>query len=393
MKQRLLPFLSLLTALLLLTMPSSFAEDGLWNAEPVQAVIGDTVTVPIYLSVPTGDGELLNTWECTVAYDPDGLTYGGFSLIDEMTRTASVAADAVWAVNPGEGGTVKLAFANAYGCPANGYLLSLIFRVDKAGTYDLRLKDTTYSIYGNTGAVTPHTAEEQSFLSMTVTETPIETETPSPEPTEEPTPEPSEEPTPEPTEQPTEEPTEEPTVEPTEQPTDEPSPTPTATPKPTPTKEPDDDDDEDDEDTPRPTRKPTPTPTRTPRATATPKPTATPTPTPTPTPSPALTSRPTPTPYYTPSPSPTPAGRIGTVVTDGEGGCTSCNNSTLGILILDIGIAFLAIQMIIVVLIIYRKRRATRSIMDDEDDIEEEESETEETDVEKDEELFDEDEE
>ena len=426
MKKRLLPFITCIACLLLLASASySAAEDMIWSAEPVQATVGDTVTVPIFISVPTENPGLLNTWECTVTYDSESLTYGGFSLIDEQTRTTSVAVDSVWAVNPAEPGEIHITFANDYGCPASGYLLSLIFRVEKTGELSVKLQDAAYSLY-NDGEVASYMAEEQTFLTLSIVETPSDSVLPTTEPTTEPTPEateqpsadpseqptgepvaeptetpavePTEEPTTEPTAEPTEEPTAEPTIEPTEEPTaeptDTPTPEPTATPEPTPTPtkkptpEPDDDDDE--EDTPRPTRKPTATPTRKPTATPTVKPTATPTQTPTAAPTATPAPKPTPSPSATPSPSPTPAGRIGTLVTDGEGGCTSWSNSTLGILILDIGIAFLAIQMIIVVLIIYRKRRATRAVMDDEDDSETAEDDSDEAETgEETEDLFD----
>ena len=326
MKKRILSLLAGILAAFLLPL-SSVAEQGTakLSADPKEAQLNETVAISVSVSSGAASGEALNTLHAVVTYDPNALSYGGFELKNEETRTTSVASDAVWGVRETKAGTIEFAFANAYGCE-DGFLLTLLFQSKKDGVYTISLQEGEYSLYrASDKTVRSLTMEPATIATITIgtaIPTPMPTDTPSP------TPQPTE--TPQPTDTP--------------KPTDTPSPTPKATKKPTPTPK---EDEEEEDPTPKPTKKPTATPTATP--------TPTPTPTTAPTATPAPTAEPTAVPTATPTPAPTQ--RALHPITDGEGGCSSCNNSTLGILILDIGIAFLAIQMIIVVLIIYRKRR------------------------------------
>ncbi len=398
MKKIILSLLAFLVTLVWILPHPVSAETGslMLSADPQETSIGETVHLSIRLTTGASDGALLNTLQGELRYDAQAFTYQGFLLQNEETREQSVAGDAVWAVNGETAGTVRFGFANAYGGSGDGYLLTVLLRAEQAGIFELSVHDLQYSLI-RSGIVSTYTGNDAVLTTVTIpepevpTESPEPTATPTAEPTEAPTTEPTESPTTaltteptdspttaptseptdspttapttEPTEAPTAEPTEAPTTEPTAEPTDTPSPEPTdtATPNPTatatpnPTATPEETERPSSTPTEKPTRKPTPSPTRRPTATPTLRPTATPTPTFTPTPTPTVV--PTPEPTSIPTAVPSPTGRIGKPVQDGTGGCSSCSNSSLGIVLLDIGIAFLAIQMIIVVLIIYRKRR------------------------------------
>ena len=346
MKKRVLTFL-LAIAVLLILLPTAFAETGSaeFTTDTIESVIGNTVSMRVYVKLNASDGQLLNTWRATVSYDPEALTYVGFALRDDDTRTDSVSGtDSLWGVNASEPGVLEIAFSNAFGCKEDGYLVTLSFRTQQTGSYAIDLKNVVYSTYRESdGGVVSYSLADSTLTTLTVLET-MPTDSPTPDPTETPTPTP--------------------TPDPTETPTPTPTSKPTATP---------DEDDEEDED-PEPTRKPTATPTRKPRQTPTVQPTASPTasptatPMPTPVPTPVPTSAPTGTPTAAVTVPPTEAPRTGTLITDGEGGCSNCSNTSLGILILDIGIGFLALQMVIVVLIILRKRKIPKNdFLDDED--------------------------
>lgn len=339
MRKRLLAFL-LALAIAVIWVPA-LAEVGaaVFTVETQETVVGNTVALRVSARANGADGQRLNTWRGAFSYDPQALEYVGFVLEDETTRETTIAGlDSVWAVNDSVPGYLEIGFSNAFGCTEDGYLVTILLRALKTGSYTIDLKDVVYSTYRPAdGGVSSYTKVDETVASVTIYET-MPTESPSPTPVA----------------------------------TDTPSPSPTGTPtaKPTqkPTATPDDDDDEYYE----PTRKPTATPTRKPRQTPTTNPTASPTalPTATPAPTPDATPQPTTVPTdtsnATASPLATSTPYTGRLLTDGEGGC---NNSSLGILILDIGIAFLALQMIIVVLIILRKRKQPKNdFLDDESD-------------------------
>ena len=356
MKAKTLSIMALILAFLMLPM-SVFAESGsaVLTATAEHSEIGNTVTISISLKTNVQEGETVSSLRAQLSYDPDALSFQGYELTDEKTRKQSVAGDdAVWGVNDSKNGIVEFAFANSEGCTDDGFLIALLFRTEKSGTYELRIQNSEYGVYNKLDQVTTNYDMDPKVLSVITV-----SEANTPEPTEEPTPEPTEEPTSDPTEEPTPEPTEEPTPEPTEEPTPTPTKRPTATPR-----------EEEEEDDPIPwTRRPTATPTRTP----TPTPTYTPYITAIPIPTGTPTAIPSAVPTETPTSS--PKDKEGHRISDGEGGCASCSDSSIGIMILDIGIAFLAIQIVIVVLVIYRKRRSKASA----DDSNEEEQETDDT--------------
>ena len=330
MRKRLHAFL-LALAIAVIWVPT-LAEVGTaeFTVETQETVLGNTVALRVSARVNGADGQLLNTWRAAFSYDPQALEYVGFVLEDETTRETSIAGlDSVWAVNDSVPGYLEIGFSNAFGCAQDGYLVTILMRAVKAGSFTIDLKNVVYSTYRPAdGGVVSYTKVDETVASVTILEA-LPTESPSPTPLATDTPSPS----------------------PTE--------TPTATPTQKPTATPDDDDDDDDDDD-EPTRKPTATPTRKPRQTPTTKPTNSPTamstatPAPTPAATPQPSNAPTDAPTATSSPLATSTPYTGRLLTDGEGGC---NNSSLGILILDIGIAFLALQLIIVVLIILRQRR------------------------------------
>ncbi|MBR0081469.1 MAG: hypothetical protein IJP98_01870 [Clostridia bacterium] len=341
MKKQLLAFL-LATLLLILVIPVSDAEVGsaVFSTEAKESIIGETIAVKLSVTLNAPSGERLNTWKATLTYDPEGLAYSGFTLRDEELHLDSVSgSDSLWVANDSVPGKLDIGFSNAFGCEADGYLVTILFSTLKEGSFAVDIKNSVYSTYRESDSgVVSYTMVDETLTTITVAEN-----TPSPTPTEAPTETPS--------------------------PTPEPTATATATPKPTPDED-DDDDDDDDE----PTRRPTATPTRKPRQTPTTQPTASPTAMPTAAPTPAPTPMPsaatTGTATASPSPSPSEPPATGRLIKDGEGGCNSCGSSSLGILILDIGIGFLALQLVIVVLIIIRKRKQPKNDFLNDDDFE-----------------------
>ena len=332
MKKRVLSFL--LAVCLLFAASTALAEVGNaeFTTETQETLLGTTVSLKITAQLNANDGEALNTWRAVLSYDDKALTYEGFAITDELTRETSIAGlDSLWAVNDETPGRLVIGFSNAYGCKEDGYLVTLLFRSKAVGSYAIDMKDVVYSTYrASDSGVTVYTKVDSVLTTLTVLDSfPEPTGTPSPEPTSAPT----DTPTPSATATIT------PTQTPEARPTDAPEPTrvPTATP----------------------TRKPRQTPTVSPSAIPTDVPTEAPTDTPTPTavPTDVPTETPTSVPTEIPTAEPTDQPRNGFLVTDGEGGCSTFGNASLGILLLDIGIAFLALQIIIVVLIILRKRR------------------------------------
>ena len=334
------PLLAILLTILLLLPSAAVTSAEVGGAEftttTQEALLGTIVSLKVSVRLNAKEGEALNTWRSVLSYNAEALEYVGFAITDDSTREVSVSGlDSLWVVNDEEPGRLVIAFSNAYGCKEDGYLVTLMFRAIAAGNAAIDMKDVVYSTYrADDSGIVVYTKVDSVLTTLSILES-------YPEPTATATPTAS--PSPSATAAPTS--TAVPTISATPTATTEPAATPT--------------------DEPESTRVPTPTPTRKPRQTPTANPTAASTETPMPTvepteiPSPKPTDVPTPEPIPTevPTVEPTTETRIGSLVTDGEGGCSTFGNGSLGILILDIGIAFLALQLIIVVLIILRQRR------------------------------------
>lgn len=161
MKKRCFAWILILAlAVLLLPATGVAATEGemLLTSEPVEGAVGDIVKVEFYCYPNLPEGELLDSLEFSLSYDPEMLTFGSFNMRDEEKNLASMmygksAQPPMW--NLKEPGLIVLAWAELFGTDQQGFLFQLEFRIEKEGASDFLFNSVRY-----------HTINGESYASV-----------------------------------------------------------------------------------------------------------------------------------------------------------------------------------------------------------------------------------
>ena len=138
-------------ALIIALLPAaSYAMDEgemLFASESVKGAVGDIIKVDFYCYPNLTEGELMDSLELSLYYDPEMLTFGSLNLRDEEQNLSSLlygksAQPPIY--NTKEPGVIVLAWAELYGTDQQGFLFQVEFRVEKEGASTFLFNSVRY---------------------------------------------------------------------------------------------------------------------------------------------------------------------------------------------------------------------------------------------------------
>lgn len=145
----------LIVLALLLAIPLTVGEaagtaelgEMLLVSDPICGEVGEVVKVNFFLYPNLPDGRKLDSLSGTMKFDPEFVTFGAISQVDEEQNLTSLmkgkASSFQYKVN--ESGELKFAFIDAYGVEAEGFWFQAEFRIEKEGATDFLFNSITYT--------------------------------------------------------------------------------------------------------------------------------------------------------------------------------------------------------------------------------------------------------
>lgn len=162
--------------LLFVFAPKGFASGEIGTAvlssETVLGSVGDIVAVNIYLERNCEGDFAIDSMQGSFIYDPEYLTFGSFKHTDESNGLDSVSNESggLWQLREGDKGIILMSFASAYGIKEDGFLIQLLFRIEKEGGTRIAINSFEYGTWSRSTGETKGYWIEPFYVAGVVTE-------------------------------------------------------------------------------------------------------------------------------------------------------------------------------------------------------------------------------
>lgn len=139
--------LALLLALPLASSEAAEVGELLIASEKVSGAVGDVVKVNFELYPNLPDGRKLDSLSGSMKYNPEIVTLGAISQVDEENNLTSLMKGKAssFQYNIDDSGELRFAFIDAYGVEADGFWFQAEFRIEQEGATDFVFNGITYT--------------------------------------------------------------------------------------------------------------------------------------------------------------------------------------------------------------------------------------------------------